>query len=150
MRVIAQRVASASVMVGEETVGAIDHGLLLLVGVEETDSEVDVNWLSAKLSKLRIFPDAAGVMNRNVSEVGGQVLAVSQFTLFASIRNGNRPSWSRAARGDVSQPLFERFVRQLETDLGIKVETGVFGADMRVNLTNDGPVTLFIDSKAPE
>ena len=150
MRVIAQRVASASVMVGEETVGAIDHGLLLLVGVEETDSEADVNWLSAKLSKLRIFPDAAGVMNRNVSEVGGQVLAVSQFTLFASIRNGNRPSWSRAARGDVSQPLFERFVRQLETDLGIKVETGVFGADMRVNLTNDGPVTLFIDSKAPE
>ncbi len=150
MRVIAQRVASASVMVGEETVGAIDHGLLLLVGVEETDSEVDVNWLSAKLSKLRIFPDAAGVMNRNVSEVGGQVLAVSQFTLFASIRKGNRPSWSRAARGDVSQPLFERFVRQLETDLGIKVETGVFGADMRVNLTNDGPVTLFIDSKAPE
>ena len=150
MRVIAQRVASASVMVGEETVGAIDHGLLLLVGVEETDSEVDVNWLSAKLSKLRIFPDAAGVMNRNVSEVGGQVLAVSQFTLFASIRKGNRPSWSRAARGDVSQPLFERFVRQLETDIGIKVETGVFGADMRVNLTNDGPVTLFIDSKAPE
>ena len=150
MRVIAQRVASACVMVGEETVGAIDHGLLLLVGVEETDSEVDVNWLSAKLSKLRIFPDAAGVMNRNVSEVGGQVLAVSQFTLFASIRKGNRPSWSRAARGDVSQPLFERFVRQLETDLGIKVETGVFGADMRVNLTNDGPVTLFIDSKAPE
>jgi D-tyrosyl-tRNA(Tyr) deacylase len=150
VRVIAQRVASASVMVGEETVGAIDHGLLLLVGVEETDSEVDVNWLSAKLSKLRIFPDAAGVMNRNVSEVGGQVLAVSQFTLFASIRKGNRPSWSRAARGDVSQPLFERFVRQLETDLGIKVETGVFGADMRVNLTNDGPVTLFIDSKAPE
>ena len=150
MRVIAQRVASASVMVGEETVGAIDLGLLLLVGVEETDSEVDVNWLSAKLSKLRIFPDAAGVMNRNVSEVGGQVLAVSQFTLFASIRKGNRPSWSRAARGDVSQPLFERFVRQLETDLGIKVETGVFGADMRVNLTNDGPVTLFIDSKAPE
>jgi D-tyrosyl-tRNA(Tyr) deacylase len=137
-------------MVGEETVGAIDHGLLLLVGVEETDSEADVNWLSAKLSKLRIFPDAAGVMNRNVSEVGGQVLAVSQFTLFASIRKGNRPSWSRAARGDVSQPLFERFVRQLETDLGIKVETGVFGADMRVNLTNDGPVTLFIDSKAPE
>ena len=150
MRVIAQRVASASVMVGEETVGAIDHGLLLLVGVEETDSEVDVNWLSAKLSKLRIFPDAAGVMNRNVSEVGGQVLAVSQFTLFASIRKGNRPSWSRAARGDVSQPLFERFVRQLETDLGIKVETGVFGADMRVNLTKDGPVTLFIDSKARE
>ncbi len=150
MRVVAQRVASASVVVGEDTVGVIDHGLLLFVGVEETDSEVDVNWLSAKLSKLRIFPDADGVMNRNVSEVGGQVLAVSQFTLFASIKKGNRPSWSRAARGDVSQPLFERFVRQLEMDLGIKVETGVFGADMRVSLTNDGPITLFIDSKAPE
>ena len=150
MRVVAQRVASASVVVGEDTVGAIGHGLLLFVGVEETDSEVDVNWLSAKLCKLRIFPDAAGVMNRNVSEVGGQVLAVSQFTLFASIKKGNRPSWSRAARGDVSQPLFERFVRQLEMDLGIKVETGVFGADMRVSLTNDGPITLFIDSKAPE
>ena len=150
MRVVAQRVASASVVVGEDTVGAIGHGLLLFVGVEETDSEVDVNWLSAKLCKLRIFPDAAGVMNRNVSEVGGQVLAVSQFTLFASIKKGNRPSWSRAARGDVSQPLFERFVRQLEMDLGIKVETGVFGADMQVSLTNDGPITLFIDSKAPE
>ena len=150
MRVVAQRVASASVVVGEETVGAIDHGLLLFVGVKETDSEVDFNWLSAKLSKLRIFPDANGVMNRNVSEVGGQVLAVSQFTLFASIKKGNRPSWSRAARGDVSQPLFERFVRQLEMDLGIKVETGVFGADMQVSLTNDGPITLFIDSKAPE
>lgn len=150
MRVVAQRVASASVVVGEDTVGVIDHGLLLFVGVEETDSEVDVNWLSAKLSKLRIFPDADGVMNRNVSEVGGQVLAVSQFTLFASIKKGNRPSWSRAARGDVSQPLFERFVRQLEMDLGIKVETGVFGADMQVSLTNDGPITLFIDSKAPE
>ena len=150
MRVVAQRVASASVVVGEDTVGAIGHGLLLFVGVEETDSEVDVNWLSAKLSKLRIFPDADGVMNRNVSEVGGQVLAVSQFTLFASIKKGNRPSWSRAARGDVSQLLFERFVRQLEMDLGIKVETGVFGADMQVSLTNDGPITLFIDSKAPE
>lgn len=150
MRVVAQRVASASVTVGEETVGEIGHGLLLLVGVEEADSEVDVSWLSAKLSKLRIFPDAAGVMNRNVSEAGGQVLAVSQFTLFASVKKGNRPSWSRAARGEVSQPLFERFVRQLETDLGTKVETGVFGADMRVSLINDGPVTLFIDSKAPE
>ena len=150
MRVVAQRVASASVTVGEETVGEIGRGLLLLVGVEEADSEVDVSWLSAKLSKLRIFPDAAGVMNRNVSEAGGQVLAVSQFTLFASVKKGNRPSWSRAARGEVSQPLFERFVRQLETDLGTKVETGVFGADMRVSLINDGPVTLFIDSKAPE
>lgn len=150
VRVIVQRVASASVTVGDETVGAIGAGLMLLVGVEEADSDADVRWLSAKLSKLRIFSDAEGVMNRSVSEVGGEVLAVSQFTLFASLKKGSRPSWSRAARGDISQPLFERFVRQLETDLGIKVETGVFGADMQVSLINDGPVTLFIDSQAPE
>ena len=150
VRVVVQRVASASVTVGDETVGAIGAGLMLLVGVEEADSDADVRWLSAKLSKLRIFSDAEGVMNRSVSEVGGEVLAVSQFTLFASLKKGSRPSWSRAARGDISQPLFERFVRQLETDLGIKVETGVFGADMQVSLINDGPVTLFIDSQAPE
>lgn len=150
MRVVVQRVASASVVVEEETVGAIGAGLMLLVGVEEADGDADVKWLSAKLSKLRIFPDAEGVMNRSISDVGGEVLAVSQFTLFASVRKGSRPSWSRAARGDISQPLFDSFVRQLEVDLGIKVETGVFGADMRVNLINDGPVTLFIDSRAPE
>ena len=151
MRVVVQRVASASVVVVDgATVAAIGAGLMVLVGVEESDSEVDVAWLSAKLTKLRIFSDEAGVMNRSIVDVGGEVLAVSQFTLFASVRKGNRPSWSRAARSDVSQPLFDRLVCQLEVDLGRKVATGVFGADMQVRLVNDGPVTIFIDSQAPE
>ena len=150
MRVVVQRVASASVVVDGATVAAIGAGLMVLVGVEESDSEVDVAWLSAKLTKLRIFSDEAGVMNRSIVDVGGEVLAVSQFTLFASVRKGNRPSWSRAARSDVSQPLFDRLVCQLEVDLGRKVATGVFGADMHVQLVNDGPVTIIIDSQAPE
>ena len=150
MRVVVQRVASASVVVDGATVAAIGAGLMVLVGVEVSDSEVDVAWLSAKLTKLRIFSDEAGVMNRSIVDVGGEVLAVSQFTLFASVRKGNRPSWSRAARSDVSQPLFDRLVCQLEVDLGRKVATGVFGADMQVRLVNDGPVTIFIDSQAPE
>ena len=150
MRVVVQRVASASVVVDGATVAAIGAGLMVLVGVEESDSEVDVAWLSAKLTKLRIFSDEAGVMNRSIVDVGGEVLAVSQFTLFASVRKGNRPSWSRAARSDVSQPLFDRLVCQLEVDLGRKVATGVFGADMQVRLVNDEPVTIFIDSQAPE
>lgn len=150
MRVVAQRVASASVVVAGEAVAAIGAGLLLLVGVEEADSEVDAGWLSTKLVKLRIFPDADGVMNRSIVDIGGEVLAVSQFTLFASVKKGNRPSWSRAARSEVSQPLFNRFVTRLEADLGRTVPTGVFGADMQVCLVNDGPVTIVIDSQAPE
>ena len=150
MRVLAQRVASARVEVGGQVTGAIGPGLLLLVGVEEADGEADVAWLSAKLSKRRIFPDAEGVMNRSVVDIAGDVLAVSQFTLFASLRKGTRPSWSRAAPPEVSRPLFDRFVRQLEIDLGRKVPTGVFGADMQVHLVNDGPVTIAIDSRNPE
>lgn len=150
MRVVLQRVASASVVVGGASVAAIGAGLLLLVGVEEIDGEVDVAWLSAKLAKLRVFPDEAGAMNRSIVDVGGDVLAVSQFTLFASVKKGNRPSWSRAARAELSQPLFDRFVQQLEIDLGRKVATGVFGADMQVHLVNDGPVTIVVDSRSPE
>lgn len=150
MRVVVQRVVSARVEVGGQVVGAIGPGLLVLAGFEDDDGEADLAWISAKLCRLRIFADAAGVMNRSVAESGGEVLAVSQFTLFASVRKGNRPSWSRAARGDVSQPLFERFVRQLEGDLGRSVPTGVFGADMQVHLVNDGPVTIAIDSRNPE
>ena len=150
MRVVVQRVVSARVEVGVQVVGAIGPGLLVLAGFEEDDGEADLAWISAKLCRLRIFADADGVMNRSVAESGGEVLAVSQFTLFASVRKGNRPSWSRAARGDVSQPLFERFVRQLEGDLGRSVPTGVFGADMQVHLVNDGPVTIAIDSRNPE
>ncbi len=150
MRVLVQRVASARVEVEGQVVGAIGAGLLVLAGVEAGDNEADLTWLSAKLTKLRIFPDEAGVMNRSVVDIGGEVLAVSQFTLFASVKKGSRPSWSRAARPEISQPLFDRFVRQLEQDLGRKVPTGVFGADMQVHLLNDGPVTIAIDSKNPE
>lgn len=150
MRVVVQRVVSARVEVGGEAVGAIGTGLLVLAGFEEDDGDADVAWLSAKLCRLRIFDDAAGVMNRSVVDSGGEILAVSQFTLFASVKKGNRPSWSRAARADVSQPLFERFVRQLELDLGRPVPTGVFGADMQVHLVNDGPITIAIDSRNPE
>ena len=149
MRLVVQRVRQAQVEVEGRVTGMIGPGLLLLVGVEEADGDADIRWLSSKLVGLRIFDDAAGVMNLSVSDVGGGILAVSQFTLFASVRKGNRPSWSRAARGEVSRPLFEQFVRQLEQDLGRPVPTGVFGADMQVTLVNDGPVTLFIDSKDP-
>jgi D-tyrosyl-tRNA(Tyr) deacylase len=146
MRVVVQRVMSAGVEVNGEVVGAIGPGLLVLAGFEAGDGEEDLAWVSGKLSRLRIFDDERGVMNRGIVDVGGDVLAVSQFTLFASVHKGNRPSWSRAAPPDVSRPLFDRFVRRLEADLGRPVSTGVFGAKMRVRLENDGPVTLFIDS----
>jgi D-tyrosyl-tRNA(Tyr) deacylase len=150
MRVVVQRVTSARVEVSAEVVGAIGAGLLVLAGFEESDGDDDLAWMSAKLARLRIFADLAGVMNHSVVEAGAEVLAVSQFTLFASTRKGNRPSWSRAARPEISQPLFERFVQRLESELARPVPTGVFGADMQVHLVNDGPVTLTIDSKQPE
>jgi D-tyrosyl-tRNA(Tyr) deacylase len=150
MRVLLQRVRQASVTVAENTTGAIGPGLLLLVGAEADDGEADIQWLVQKIAKLRVFPDDAGVMNRSVLDVGGEVLAVSQFTLYASVKKGNRPSWSRAAPGAVSQPLFERFVAAMATEIGKSVPTGVFGADMQVALVNDGPVTIWLDSKAPE
>ena len=150
MRVVVQRVVSARVEVGGEAVGAIGAGLLIFAGFEEGDGDADLAWLSAKLCRLRVFADAAGVMNRSVVDSGGEILAVSQFTLFASVKKGNRPSWSRAARPELSRPLFERFVRQLELDLGRPVPTVVFGADMQVHLINDGPVTIAIDSRNPE
>lgn len=147
MRVIVQRVLSARVEVDGQVTGSIGPGLLVLAGLENGDTPADLAWMSSKLTRMRIFPDADGVMNRSVVDTNGDVLAVSQFTLFASVRKGNRPSWSRAAPPDIARPLFEAFVRQLENDLGQHVPTGVFGADMKVHLVNDGPVTLFIDSK---
>ncbi len=150
MRTIVQRVTSARVELDGLVSGAIGAGLLVLAGFEDDDDEADLAWMSAKLARLRIFADAAGVMNRSVIDAGGEVLAVSQFTLYASVKKGNRPSWGRAARGDVSAPLFARFVALLERELGRRVATGVFGADMRVHLVNDGPVTISIDSKHPE
>ncbi len=145
-----QRVASARVEVGGQVVGAIGSGLLVLAGFAASDSDTDLAWMSAKLARLRIFADTGGVMNRSVVEARGEILAVSQFTLFASTKKGNRPSWSRAARPELAQPLFERFVEQLEAALGHPVPTGVFGAEMQLHLINDGPVTISIDSRSPE
>jgi len=150
MRVVAQRVASARVEVDGQVTGSIGAGLLVLAGFEPSDAEADLDWMAAKLSRLRIFADPAGVMNRSVVDADGELLAVSQFTLFASTRKGNRPSWSRAAPPDLAQPLFERFVLCLEKTLRRQVPTGVFGADMQVHLINDGPVTISLDSRRAE
>nr|WP_269530906.1 D-aminoacyl-tRNA deacylase [Chitinimonas sp. BJYL2] len=150
MRVLLQRVSEAAVRVDGRVVGEIGAGLLLLVGAEAEDGEADIRWLAQKIAKLRVFNDDAGVMNRSVCDVGGGVLAVSQFTLFASLKKGNRPSWSRAAPGAVSQPLFDAFVAAMSHEIGKPVPTGVFGADMQVHLVNDGPITVWLDSKAPE
>jgi len=150
MRVVIQRVTEASVAVDHEITGKIGPGLLVLAGFEESDGEADLDWMAGKIVRMRLFADDAGVMNRNVQEVGGEILAVSQFTLYASVKKGNRPSWSRAARGDVSQPLFQDFVSRLARELGRPVATGTFGADMQVSLVNDGPVTVCVDSKSSE
>ncbi|PHV10956.1 D-aminoacyl-tRNA deacylase [Chitinimonas sp. BJB300] len=150
MRAVLQRVSHASVAVSGQTVGRIGAGLLLLVGAEIEDRKADIDWLVQKITKLRVFCDETGVMNRSLLDTGGDVLAVSQFTLFASVKKGNRPSWSRAAPGAISQPLFEQFVASMAVAIGKSVPTGVFGADMQISLINDGPVTLMLDSKAPE
>lgn len=150
MRVVLQRVKAADVAVDREITGKIGSGLLVLAGFEASDGEADLDWMAGKIVRLRLFSDMNGVMNCSVQEVGGEILAVSQFTLYASVQKGNRPSWSRAAPGDISQPLFVRFVEKLAVALGKPVPTGVFGADMQVSLINDGPVTLTIDSRATE
>jgi D-tyrosyl-tRNA(Tyr) deacylase len=150
MRVVIQRVRAASVAVDGKICGKIDAGLLVLAGFEAADTLADLDWMACKIVRLRLFSDDKGVMNRSVVEVGGEILAVSQFTLYASVKKGNRPSWSRAARVDVSQPLFDQFVARLAAELGKPIPTGIFGADMAVSLINDGPVTLTIDSKTPE
>ena len=150
MRAVIQRVTSASVTIAGEVRSAIGPGLLLLVAVEESDSPDDCAWLSGKIARLRIFNDETGVMNRSVQEMNGEILVVSQFTLFASAKKGNRPSYSRAARPEIAIPLYETFLRQLTNDFGKPVPAGEFGADMKVALVNDGPVTILIDTKARE
>lgn len=150
MRVVVQRVSQASVTVDGQISGKIGPGLLLLAGFEDADTDSDLDWMAGKIVRLRIFADESGVMNRSVQEAELDILAVSQFTLFASVRKGNRPSWSRAARGDVSRPLFERFVAKLAVAAGRPVATGVFGAAMALSLVNDGPVTVIVDSRNPE
>jgi D-tyrosyl-tRNA(Tyr) deacylase len=148
--VVIQRVRQASVKVAGQVSGEIGPGLLVLAGFTDDDGDADLDWIAGKIVRMRLFADEAGVMNRSVLEMAGEILAVSQFTLYASVKKGNRPSWSRAARGDVSGPLFERFVAKLSGELGKPVPTGVFGADMQVALVNDGPVTITVDSRCPD
>jgi D-tyrosyl-tRNA(Tyr) deacylase len=150
MRALVQRVREASVTVAGAAVGRIDRGLLVLVGVTHADTADDAEWLARKIADLRIFPDDTGAMNRAVIDAHGDVLAVSQFTLYASTRKGNRPSWSAAAPPALAEPRFDAFVRLLAARIGRPVPTGVFGADMQVALVNDGPVTLWFDSRARE
>jgi D-tyrosyl-tRNA(Tyr) deacylase len=150
MRAVIQRVSEARVTIDGAIKGAIGQGLVVLLAVEEADGAEDVEWLSGKIVRMRIFNDDDGVMNRSVQEVAGEILLVSQFTLFASTKKGNRPSYSRSAGPEVAVPLYERFIAQLSRDLGKPVSTGEFGADMLVRLANDGPVTILIDSKNRE
>lgn len=147
MKAVIQRVSKASVTIEGEVISSIQQGLLILLGVENADTQEDIQWLSKKISNLRIFGDENGVMNKSLLEVHGDAIVVSQFTLHASTKKGNRPSYIKAAKPEVAIPHYESFVAQLETDLGKKVQTGKFGADMKVELLNDGPVTIIIDTK---
>ncbi len=150
MRVVLQRVAAASVTVSEKIVAEIQKGLLVLVGIEDADTEEDIDWLVTKITQLRIFSDENEVMNLSVQDTKGDILVVSQFTLHAATKKGNRPSYIKAARPEIAIPIYEKFVSTLENKLGKKVPTGIFGADMKVALLNDGPVTIIIDSKNKE
>ena len=150
MRTVIQRVAEAKVSIEGVAKGAIQKGLAVLLAVEEADTAEDIEWLSGKIVRLRVFDDENGVMNRSVHDVQGGILLVSQFTLFASTKKGNRPSFSRSARPETAVPLYEQFILRLTEDLGRSIQTGEFGADMKVSLTNDGPVTILIDSKSRE
>lgn len=147
MKAVIQRVYSASVTIDSKIVAEIQKGLLVLVGIEDADVQEDIDWLTSKIANIRIFGDENGVMNLSVKETNGDIIVVSQFTLHALTKKGNRPSYIKAAKPEIAIPLYENFVQQLENELGKKVQTGVFGADMKVALLNDGPVTIIIDSK---
>ncbi len=150
MRAVVQRVAQARVTINGALSSAIGKGLLVLLAIEENDGPEDIQWLSGKIARMRIFNDDQGLMNRSVQDEGGEVLLVSQFTLFASTKKGNRPSFSRSARPEIAIPIYEGFIQQLESDLARPIQTGKFGADMLVELSNSGPVTIIIDSKNRE
>ena len=150
MKLVIQRVNEASVSIDGQVVGAIQKGLMVLLGIETADTMEDVDWLSNKIVQMRIFDDAEGVMNLSVKEVGGNILLVSQFTLHASTKKGNRPSYIAAAKHDISIPLYEAMIKKLTADMGAPIQTGVFGADMKVALINNGPVTIIVDSKNKE
>jgi D-aminoacyl-tRNA deacylase len=150
MRAVIQRVEKCKLEVESQLISSIDFGLLVLLGIEEADSAEDIEWLSGKISKLRIFDDSEGIMNLSVADANGKIMIVSQFTLFAGTRKGNRPSYIKAAVPDIAIPLYNAFVDQMGKDLGQKPATGVFGAHMKIQFTNDGPVTIIIDSKNRE
>jgi D-tyrosyl-tRNA(Tyr) deacylase len=150
MRVVVQRVQQAWVTAHGAVTGEIGKGLLVLAGIEDADGEEDIEWICGKITRIRIFPDEEGVMNFSVFESGGDILLVSQFTLFAATKKGNRPSYIRASKPEIAIPMYEKIIAQLEKELGKKIQTGVFGADMKVSLLNDGPVTIIIDSKNRE
>ena len=150
MRIVIQRVSHCEVVVDGTTIGAIGRGLAVLLGIENADTQEDIDWLCGKLARLRIFDDEAGVMNLDINQVGGELIVISQFTLHASTKKGNRPSYVHAAGEAYASPMYEKFIATAEQVLGRKVEHGEFGADMKVSLTNDGPVTICIDSKRRE
>ena len=150
MKIVIQRVTEASVTIEQKIVAQINQGLLVLAGIEEEDNIEDINWLVSKIINLRIFADENDVMNLSVKDSNGEIIVVSQFTLHAATKKGNRPSYIKAAKPDIAIPMYEKFVQQLETELGKKIQTGQFGADMKVALINDGPVTIIIDSKNRE
>jgi D-tyrosyl-tRNA(Tyr) deacylase len=150
MRVVIQRVSEASVKINGLIKGSVENGMLVLLGIEEADTTDDIEWLCGKIINLRIFNDEQGVMNVSVKDSNGNILLISQFTLLASTKKGNRPSYIKAAKPDAAIPLYEKFIAQLQSELGKPVQTGIFGADMKVSLINDGPVTIIIDSKNKE
>jgi D-tyrosyl-tRNA(Tyr) deacylase len=150
MRVVIQRVSKASVTIDNRINGAINHGLLVFFGIEDSDNDEDIEWLSGKIVNLRIFNDGDGVMNLSIKETGGDILLISQFTLHASTKKGNRPSYIGASKPPIAVPVYEKMIKQLSTDIGKEIQTGIFGADMKVELLIDGPVTIIIDTKNKE
>jgi len=150
MKAVIQRVSSASVEINKQSVAKIDTGLLVLIGIEDADDQEDINWLTSKIVNLRIFADENNIMNLSAKEIMGDVIIVSQFTLHAQTKKGNRPSYIKASKPEIAIPLYESFVKQMELELGKKIQTGQFGADMKVALVNDGPVTIIIDTKNKE
>jgi len=150
MRAVIQRVSNASCVVDNELTGSINTGFLVLLGIEDADTEDDLQWLAQKISNLRVFGDENGLMNKALADVDGEILLISQFTLFAQTKKGNRPSFIRAARPDKAIPMYEQMITTLETITGRKIQTGVFGADMKISLVNDGPVTIIMDTKSRE
>ena len=150
MKAVIQRVSQSSVTINNEIVAQIQQGLLVLVGIEDADNQEDINWLTSKIANLRIFEDENEVMNLSLKDIDGEMIVVSQFTLHALTKKGNRPSYIKASKPEIAIPLYESFVKQMEIELGKKVQTGQFGADMKVSLVNDGPVTIIIDTKNKE